>query len=220
MNAFKSLASVALLLTFGASSGWSETETSTPRTGYKADREYDVRSPEGSFLIEQRMGGGYGWQTWIRPTHHHASPYQLRLWHDCEIDWAGYFYISPNERYLLDIQKTGSGDNYGAIFIRDKTPRFVLAHPVMPFPPLSENAWDFFRKTTTLEAKVYHDGIKFIAWGTDGKCLEISLNGHDLDEEYYVRDWRLHYNLVSHRFFQTRDQIIHNRHSITQIRHR
>ena len=217
MNALRSFAAVAVL-SLGTSSAWGDVKAPNPLADYKADREYDVRSPKSTFFIEQRMGGSYGWQTWIRPTRRHSSPYQLRLWHDGEIDWAGNFHVSPNEKYLLQTQKTGSGDNYGAIFVRDKTHRFVLAHPVMPFSPLSENAWDFFRKSTGLKATVYHAGIEFIAWGTDGVCVEISVHGSDCYEQYYVDDWRLHYNLVSHQFFQTRDQLIHNRHAIVDKR--
>ncbi len=210
MHSLRCFLALTILIPLNTAPARCEGSSPNSISNHKADREDDVKSPKGTFIIEQRRGRG----TWIRPTRKHSSAYQLRLWHDSEIDWAGYFRVSPNERYLLDIQKTGSGENYGAIFVRDKTHKFVLAHPVEPFPPLSENAWDYFRKSTGREAKVYHDGIEFVSWGTDGKCLEFSMHGSDLGEEYYVRDWRLHYNLLTHRFFQTHDQLIHNRHAI------
>lgn len=183
--------------------------------------EHTVTAPSGDFAVEQRSGREEpgGWETWIHPTTKGQPDYKLQLWHDGMLDWAGNFSISPNERYLLHIQKTGSGDNYGAVFNRGKDGRFVLIGSKPPDSGFSEQAWDYFRRKTGREARCYHSGIEFVSWGGDGKCVEISLHGTDVYEEYWVDDWKLHYNLETRRFFQTPDQLEENRQAI-HLKHR
>lgn len=155
-----------------------------------------------------------GWETWINPVAKGHPSYKLQLCHEGMIDWAGRFLVSKNERYLLHIQKTGSGDNYGVVFLRRENGRFALAQPVAPSPSLSDRAWDYFRVKTGKVARCYHSGIEFVSWGFDGECLEISLHGTDVEQDYHVDEWKVHYNLRTRRFYNTPDQLHDNRAAI------
>jgi RimJ/RimL family protein N-acetyltransferase len=76
-------------------------------------------------------------------------------------------------------------------------------------------AWDYFRETTGRVGSCLHAGMEFVSGEADGKYLEISLHGGDVSEEYSVRDWKLRYDIETHRFFQTADQLRDNRQAIT-----
>ena len=185
---------------------------------YKAYPAYSVKSPRGSFVIGQRARveeDGWFWQAWICPETASAPSYQLPLWHEGELSWCGNFYISPDERFILHIQKTGSAANDGAVFTRGRDGRFALSRSGDPGLSLSRGAWSFFGRSTGLKSASFRTGLGFVAWGTDGECLELSLRGQDFGGDHFVQDWRLHYHLVSQRFFLTRDQVRHNRRAIT-----
>lgn len=177
-------------------------------------------SPKRTFRIEQRSRPEEGdsdstllWQSWIVPANG-ESPYRLALCHDGELNWPGLFEISPNERFISHVQKTGSGDNYGALFARDADGLFrptAIASTPLPF---SNAAWKFFQQTTQLKIALYHDGVEFLSWGDDGKCFEFSLHGTDTGESYWISDWRLHFNTETGRFFCTPSQKKHNLKSI------
>ena len=180
--------------------------------------EYSVKSPGGTFIIEQRAlveGDKWSWQAWMCPAAAGVVPYQLPLWHDNELCWCGDFYIAPNGRYILHAQKTGSGASDGALFTRGPDGLFALMHSACVGPPFSERVWSFFRRTLRRDPKLSRSRMEFVAWGADGVCLELSLGGEDLGGGCRVHDWRLHYNLMSKRFFVTHDQILHNRRAIT-----
>jgi hypothetical protein len=158
-------------------------------TLYKTIKKDTLISPSGSFSIEQKycVGSEGDWlfQSWLCPRK--SDSYQLKLWHGGEISWAPYFFISPNERWIFYTQKTGSGDNYGEVFFREKNgfcSYKLMDHPY-PSPSFSDAAFDFLGKKESLKLTLYHNGAEFVSWGKDGICLEISLNGTDCYEDYY-----------------------------------
>lgn len=180
--------------------------------------EYTVRANDGSFVIEQRTTRAPGnWQTWIRHRGSDTPPYRLSLWMN-DLCWASLFHISPDRRHLFHTQKTGSGDNYGSLFTRGNDGKYHLLGQPHPSPSLEDLAWDFFRKKSGLKALCYHHGFEFVAWGSDGKCIELSLHGTDVHEDYYIDGWKFHFNIATRRFFLTPDQKAPNKHAIV-IRH-
>ena len=184
---------------------------------YKVQPQHTIKAPDGSFVIEQRAlveQDEWLWQAWICPVSGGGTSYPLPRWHEAEWCWAGSFSIAPNGEYLLHIQKTGSGANEGAIFAKQRDGKFVPAPNPGPSAPLIERAWSFFRLKFSKDPRLSRGGMNFVSWGQDGDCLEISLHGSDLGGGFAVDDWRLHYNLVSERFFLSRDQIIHNRRAV------
>ena len=185
---------------------------------YLVQPKHSVRAPDGSFVIEQRAshkGDDLAWQAWICPAPGNGTAYALPGWQETEWCWAGVFSIAPNGNYLLHIQKTGSGSNEAVIFTKRRDGRFVPASNLRPSAPLSNRAWSFFRQTLGVNPLLNRGGIAFVSWGEDGDCVEISLQGSDLGGGYAVSDWRVHYNLVSARFFLSRDQLRHNNRTVT-----
>lgn len=181
---------------------------------YLVQPRHTVTSPDSLFVIEQRAlveEGEWAWQAWICPAKGGASSYLLLPWQGAEWCWAGDFTISPNGKYILHIQKTGSGANEGMIFTKRQDGRFVAAANPQTSGPLLKRAWLYFRFTLGVDPMLSRGGLAFVSWGLDGDCLEISLHGSDLGGGYAVEDWRLHYNILTSRFFQTPDQILHNR---------
>lgn len=188
---------------------------------YKAISRNTVRSPKGSFRIEQRArddgANGWLWQAWVCPSAVNGKPCQLSLWHDCELSWPGIFSIAPDERHLLHIQKTGSGDNYAELFVRGMDGRFHTLHKPGSLS-LSDEAWVFFQRVTGLKLGLYHDGAEFLGWEADGESIGLSLHGSDLGEEFHIRSWRLHYNMRSAKFFLTKDDREANRRAVAFVK--
>lgn len=187
-------------------------------TRYVVKPEYTLRSPNGTFRLEQRAwvseDNEWHWQTWICPATKGTAAYPLRLWHGGELCWAGRFQISPDEKFIIHMQKTGSGDNYAEIFAPGRDGRFHSIHKPEPSPSLSDEAWKHFTEITGIPNAFYHAGTDFRGWEPDGESVAISLDGTDVNERFFIRDWRLHYNLRSRKFFVTTDERTHNRSAI------
>lgn len=134
------------------------------------------------------------------------DPSKLMYWTKSDLDWSCRNHVSPDGRYIFCIQKTGSGDNSATLFQRNSEGVISPVGNWTAKQEFSDQAWAFFRKRTGLVASVYHAGVEFVAWGDDHQCVEFSLHGTDCYEDYYIRDWVLHYNITNRKFFVARVQ--------------
>jgi hypothetical protein len=88
--------------------------------------------------------------------------------------WPGIFSISPDERWILRTQKTGSGESFAILYRVEESGRVP---EVVGFDDILWNASD---KVARLKRKaLYHTGIEDSAWTDDGRSLEIILRGSD-----------------------------------------
>ena len=177
-----------------------------------------VISPKHTFQIEQHSkedhGGSWEWQTWIMPLTKRSEAYQLPLSRHYPSSYGADYYVSPDERVLFRTQKTGSGEYYGALFIRGRSGHYEPADVEASFDAAAWRALDARMHLSTNDWKCrYHEAIEFICWEPDRETFEIALRGQHCYEHYFLEDWRIHYDLRSKKFFMTADERKHNQRS-------
>lgn len=107
--------------------------------------------------------------------------------------WPGVYSISPDDRWVFRIRKTGSGDNE-AILYQIKNGRALEA---LNFDGL---LWTAADKTSKLKKRqLYHTGIRESKWSENGKKLTLVLGGTNTDSRDKIRSVRhsLTYDLGS-----------------------
>jgi hypothetical protein len=108
-----------------------------PAAGYKIHADLTMRSPDGKTTVEQYAkddpGGGYLWQFRAR----HGD--QQTLLAPGDADYPAGFRFTANSRWLVRMQKTGSGESTLYLYRLD-APGFVAATA----KPLGDLAWDYF----------------------------------------------------------------------------
>jgi hypothetical protein len=129
--------------------------------------EKPLISPAKSFSIFQKRDGD------VFTTVHfqHKDAPDIRF---TEVyPWPALFYISPDDHWMLQIQKSGSGDNISFLLRIDAEGRIWRMEPT-----LMEIAWDFIKRSKSLhEADLYHTGIDFCSWDLQAQQLHIKFSG-------------------------------------------
>lgn len=88
------------------------------------------------------------------------------------IFWAADFYISPDDHWILRIQKTGSGDNTGYLY---KVEPFRVWRMEEHLPELG---FDFLQhQPGGVMGGLYHCGIDFVSWDLKTSSLHFSIHG-------------------------------------------
>jgi len=138
-------------------------------------------SPAGSFTIVQQRDGD--WATTIRFNRIQAPEVRFTDVYP----WPALFYISPDDRWMLQVQKSGSGDNISFLFRVDSEGRFWRMEP-----GFMKLAWAFVERTESLHrSDLYHTGIGFRSWDLQGHMLRFTFHG-----SYVHRDAGIHIPLV------------------------
>jgi len=173
--------------------------------------EYTEQSPKETYTVEQWVDQGdddWRWQTWVRTKE--GEVFQLPK---ADGIYGATIRFSPSERFLLLLQKTGSGENRALLYERQKNGRF---RPLMQKASMQEDeggfsnqAWDFFEKTVGFKASLYHQAVGSMPW--EGETLAVVLSGQDLGNDYYVNDWRVHYDCTAKRWFLTDSDKAYNK---------
>lgn len=159
--------------------------------------------------------GEWVWQTWIAPFKGRFEAYRLPKLESFPESYGAEFSVSPDERYLFMTQKTGSGDNYGVLYLRGKSGRYASVDPMVSFDATAWRQCDthFHFANDYWECR-YHEAIGFVGWEPDRETFGVRLQGHHCFEDYYLSNFRLHYNVRSKNFFMTADDKRHNRRSV------
>lgn len=86
--------------------------------------------------------------------------------------WPGVYSISPDEHWLLRVQKTGSGCSVAMLYRVEEDGR------VSEVPDFDALLWSVSDKTSRLKQKeLYHTGVADWVWAKDIGSLEITLDG-------------------------------------------
>ena len=183
-----------------------------PTAEYKIEEKYTVKSPDGATTVEEYFktdkDENYFWQFWARRSN------SMTLLGPEQEDYAADFRFTRDSRWLVRMQKTGSGE--GSLFLYKLGPQGFVAATKKPF---SDLAWAFFysrpesRKIMKPDFHINEGLLK----GTDdnyqwtgekwpdsrylliGLWGEVEPNGkhHQLTT---VRDWRCRYDLQEGKF--------------------
>jgi len=108
------------------------------------------------------------------------------------ISWAGLFEVSPDNHWIVQTQKTGSGTN--TIFIHKVE---LEAHRLKPGVEIGSKAWEFWSSTTRLPvADLYHQGLEFVRWDKAGKRVLFRLSAGSVNHNgRWVDDYPVWYDL-------------------------
>jgi len=109
-------------------------------------------------------------------------------------DWAGHYLISPDERWILRLQKVGAGSNIGILYAVEPKGRLM---EVVGFNAL---LWEASDEVSPLKlSDMFHTFIKSAVWSKDGNSLEINLVGTEAGDVRNGVDVRMVYDPGSHK---------------------
>jgi hypothetical protein len=125
-------------------------------------------SPKGTFEIVQHYDDKEGWSQKL----HFVGGDKPNIVLEGEIPWPGVYYIAPDDRWILRIQKTGSGDNTSYIYFLEKNGSVWRMEQ-----PLGDMGFDFLRhQPKGLPSGMYHAGIAFLSWDMPNHLLHFSIS--------------------------------------------
>jgi len=131
--------------------------------------EKPVVSPKGTFSIsQQREDIEHNLTTKIH--FNHGSHADITL--TDTYPWPALFYVSPDDAWILQIQKSGSGENISFLYRVDPQGRVWRKEP-----ELKGQAFDFLEQLKVPMEGLYHTGIEFIRWDMKAGTLRFSIRG-------------------------------------------
>lgn len=108
--------------------------------------------------------------------------------------WPPEFHTSPDARWILYIQKTGSGQNVAWLYIVDDTGRVLRLET-----PLDTMGWQFSDTVSTLKhSQLYHTRVSEWQW-TDRQTLTFTLQGSDSQKSGSGVTLALEYDLAKNK---------------------
>jgi hypothetical protein len=152
-----------------------------------------VFSPKHTFKIVQSgtlNQDSYVWTETLFFSDNQESPVRLEY----GIFWPAEFYISPDEKWILRIQKSGSGDNISYLYQVDSH------HKVRRMQEeLSRSGFDFLEhQPGGVPGDLYHTGLDFTSWDLKAGLLHFTIHGSGEKSGTGV-DQSLTYDLAKHR---------------------
>ncbi|MBA3353203.1 MAG: hypothetical protein H0U23_12435 [Blastocatellia bacterium] len=152
--------------------------------------EAPVSSPGGTFRITQRLDDS--WHTTI----HFKKPGVRSIVLADDYSWAGRFFVSPNDQWLLYIQKDASGSNTSFLFRVEPTGRIWRMEQ-----PFGAAAFTFLEDAHGVStAHLYHTGIDFIGWDMAAGALRFSIHASSNQYEQAGVNEQLIYDLRKDAF--------------------
>src|SRR6266581_1013689 len=135
-------------------------------------QEAPLVSPLSSFTISQQQNDG-----WTTALHFaHAAHRDVSL--EGKYPWPALFYISPDDRWILQIQKSGSGDNISFLYRVEQNGRVWRMGQ-----GFGELAFQFLDLLPGLHrAEMYHTGIEFRAWSMRDGSLRFTIHGSSVEQ--------------------------------------
>lgn len=151
------------------------------------EEETVAKSASGRFHVTQEYHGDFVEMVRFRDPAHPAV--QLP-----GLNWPGLYSVSPDDRWLLRTQKTGSGDSQAMLYHIEENGR---VSEVLGFDAL---LWSVSDKNSKVKKKdLYHTCVLDFTWAKDGDSVEIVLRGSNVTEAEDGIECRISYNLKTHR---------------------
>jgi hypothetical protein len=153
-------------------------------------QETPLVSPRRSFTISQQQNGG--WTTTL--CFAHAAHPDVTL--AGGYPWPALFFISPDDRWILQIQKSGSGDNISFLYRVEQSGRVWRMQQ-----DFGDLAFHFLEQLPGVDrAEMYHTGIEFRAWSMRDDSLRFSIRGSSVEQSGKGVEQELIYDLKNHQF--------------------
>jgi hypothetical protein len=147
-----------------------------------------ISSPRKTFKIVQH--GDENWTETLQFADRHCSPIVLEE----GIPWPARFFISPDDQWILRIQKSGSGDNISFLYHFDANHRLWRMEE-----QIGQLGFDYLARTAGISLKdLYHTGIEFTAWDPKAGVLHFNIHASSLVEGRRAFNRPLTYKLNEH----------------------
>lgn len=160
----------------------------------QAEKE-TTRSPRGTFEIVQvsRKDRKDNYYYWSESLHFRKAPARTILLEQ-QISWRAFFEISPDERWMLRRQKTGSGENVGILYRIEANGRVSRVEET-----LNDLAIAYLKKKHRFNEKDYfHVGIVFTSWDLKKSALNFEFHASPDNNRDNPIDIHLTYHLDTH----------------------
>jgi hypothetical protein len=109
--------------------------------------------------------------------------------------WPGHYEISPDDKWILRIQKTGSGDNVGILYYVEKNGR------VSRIVGFNEAMWKFSDRSSKLKSKqLYHTGIEKMEWDQTSSYILLTVRGSNVEKSGDGIKTSMVYDVAKHTF--------------------
>ena len=149
-----------------------------------------VVSPRGNFTITQHDNGN--WTTRL----HFTKPGSADIILTDDWPWPALFYVSPDDQWILQIQKSGSGDNISFLYRLDAHHRLWRMEQ-----RFGELAFTHLKRSRGLAvADLYHTGIEFVGWNLEAGILRFTIHGSPTKRSGEGVHQELIYDLEKHTF--------------------
>lgn len=149
-----------------------------------------ITSPRGTFTITQYNDGH--WTSRLQ----FAKSSKPGIVLTRTYPWPGQFYVSPDDQWVLQVQKSGSGDNSSFLYRLEPTGGFWRLEP-----RFGERALEYLQRGRGFTPKVlYHTGIEFRTWNLRTGALYFTVHGTSTGEKDQSLNQRLIYDLRKRTF--------------------
>lgn len=93
------------------------------------------------------------------------------------IDWSGFYFISPDDHWILRDQKTGSGQSEAWLYRVEENGR------VSQVQGFDARVWAASDKVSRLKFKdLFHTGVHKVTWSKDSKTLTLTIGGSNVGQ--------------------------------------
>ncbi|RYD22820.1 MAG: hypothetical protein EOP88_06620 [Verrucomicrobiaceae bacterium] len=112
-----------------------------------------------------------------------------------ECPWPSVYNFAPDEKAVLRIQKTGSGENVTMLYLIGKN------GSVEEVAGFDDGLWKLADAASPLKRKdLYHTGVSLASWSADSSTLHILLCGSDSKVSGAGIEYRIIYDLKAKTF--------------------
>ncbi len=150
-----------------------------------------VTSPNNDFTISKKLDNENGWTSKLTFSDTKLSYLDLE---PSGIPWAAIYSISPDSKWILRIQKTGSGDNIGILYHVEQN------HRVSMIIGFNDSLWSTSDShSRLLKRQLYHTAISSNQWQTS-RLLKVTLVGSNSEKSGDGVENIIEYDLMRNSF--------------------
>lgn len=149
-----------------------------------------IESPGKSLSIRQEYEGNF--RETLLFANKELKPVELAKG---ECPWPSVYNFAPDEKAVLRIQKTGSGENVAMLYLVGKDGR------VEEVAGFDDELWKLADAASPLKKKdLYHTGVSLASWSADSSTLHVLLSGSDSKVSGAGIEFPVIYDLITKTF--------------------
>ena len=176
----------AVCLVSASAFGWEPLVTTVPSGRYRIVQQYNAPK-------DKPDGDGF-WDTVLHFADH-SKPDAILATAPDHYPWSADYHISPDEQWVLRIQKTGSGENSAFLYRVESSGRIWRSEQRLD---------DLACGTATAGSNLsrddyYHVGVEFVSWDLSRQVLHLVIAGSPNDKGHPGLERKIDYRLKDGR---------------------